>query len=470
MDLPHLLILIRRRLLVILICLAAGIAGGYYLGHHGGKSYTATARAILGATVHQSSKSPFAVNDTLQLSQLTSNQINTFANVTSSQAVAQRVIDLLGSSATPAQVASQLSATVENLTYIIDIHAAASTPQAAQTLADAAVKALSDEIDQIEAGQPVQVHARLLDVAPLPTAPTSPRPTLDLTVGILLGLLAGVATAALLEGLDRTVKSSAQGDALFQAPLLAAVPRRRGKIIVVGHGKDKPQGEPYRTLRTAVRFLSPDQPIRTLLVTSAGPGEGKTSTAANLAVAIALSGERVIVLDGDLRRASLAPAFGLDRSVGVTSLVLGTSSLEDALQTWDRGVKVLPSGPLPPNPSEILGSQLFNQLLLRLRDLADIVIIDAPPLLPVSDALALSVQVDGVLLVARHGVTPRAAAAEARNRLESVGANLVGYVLNAVPAREARSYYTEYYYGPHPRRGTAPIDAAATSVPTTRTG
>lgn len=454
MDLLHLLVLVRRRIVAIILCLAAGVAGGWYLGHHGNPTYKTTARAILGVSFDASQ----TVGDTLQATQLTNNQINTYASVATSQAVAQRVIDLLGLTQSPVFVAHHLSATPERLTAIIDISATATTPAAAQSLADAAVKSLADEIAQIEADQPVQVHARLLDAAPLPAVPISPRPHLSLAVGILLGLLAGIATAAILEGLDRTLKSSVQGDALFEAPLLAAVPRRRGKALVVGAGKDGPQGEPYRTLRTAVRFLSPDKPLRSLLITSAGPGEGKTTTASNLAIAIALSGERVIVIDADLRRARLAQTFGLDRSVGLTSLVLGATSIDQALQDWQRGIKVLASGPLPPNPSEIVGSQLFNRLLQQLQSIADIVIIDAPPLLPVSDALALSVQVDGVLIVARHGSTPRAAAAEARSRLESVGAHLVGYVLNAVPSREAKTYYADYYYSPRGRKAPPRLD------------
>jgi capsular exopolysaccharide synthesis family protein len=222
-------------------------------------------------------------------------------------------------------------------------------------------------------------------------------------------------------------------------------------MVVVTPGADRPESEPYRTLRTAVRFLRPDRPIKTLLVTSAGPGEGKTTTAANLAVAIALSGERVVVLDADLRRAGLATAFGLEHSVGLTSLVLGTSTLNDALQHRDRNLEILASGPLPPNPSEIVGSQLFNHVLQSLTEIADIVIIDAPPLLPVTDALAMAAQVDGVLIVARHGTTLRSAASQARSKLDNVGANVVGYVLNAVPAREARTYYAEYYYRPQSR-------------------
>jgi capsular exopolysaccharide synthesis family protein len=280
---------------------------------------------------------------------------------------------------------------------------------------------------------------------------------------VIFGLIAGLGGAALLETLDRTVKSSAHGDTLFSAPMLGVVPRRRGGMLVVRRDSDSAEAEPYRTLRTAVRFVAPDRPIRTLLVTSAGAGEGKTTTAANLAVAIALSGERVVVVDADLRRARLATAFGLESSVGLTSLVLGTASVQDALQPWDRSLHVMASGPLPPNPSEIVGSQLFNQLLQSLTEIADFVVIDAPPVLPVTDAVAIAAQVDAVLIVARHGKTLRNAAAEARRKLAGVGANVIGYALNAVPSRDAHSYYSEYQYQQRALR--SPVPPAAVNQP-----
>jgi non-specific protein-tyrosine kinase len=130
----------------------------------------------------------------------------------------------------------------------------------------------------------------------------------------------------------------------------------------------------------------------------------------------------------------------------LTSLVLGSSTVADAAQLWDRDLNVVASGPLPPNPSEIVGSQLFNQILKSLTEVADLVVIDAPPVLPVTDAVAIAAQVDGVLLVARHGKTLRSAASEARRKLAGVGANVVGYVLNAVPARDSLAYYAEYDY------------------------
>ena len=206
--------------------------------------------------------------------------------------------------------------------------------------------------------------------------------------------------------------------------------------------------EPYRALRTAVQFANPDSPLRTILITSSTPGEGKTTTASNLAIALAAAGDRVVLVDADLRRATLAAAFGLEEAVGLGSLVLHTATLDDSLQQWSEGVTVLPSGrPLPPNPSELLGSRLMSGWPGTLAGRFDVVIIDTPPVLPVTDAVALATQVDAVLIVARHGATQRGPAAEARRRLEAVGAPVIGYVLNAVPARESAGYYASYRYG-----------------------
>jgi len=439
-DLVQFIGMLRRRVALILVCIAAGTAGGIFYNHHASPVYQATTRVFLIAP------------DTTDLGQtiggtvLAANQAITYASVAKSRAVAGRIVDSLGLNVTPAEVAKHLSAVVEANTLILDINATAHTAGAAQSLADAAARALGDEIVDLQAGSTSKITSRILDVAELPKTPISPNAPLDITLGVLLGIISGLTAAAVLEALDCTVKTTAHSDLLFGAPMLAAIPRRRGGMLVVSRDSDSGEAEPYRTLRTAVRFVAPDQPIRTLLVTSASPGDGKTTTAANLAVAIALAGERVIVVDADLRRARLASAFGLDNSVGLTSLVLGSATLAEAAQQWDRDLNVVASGPLPPNPSEIVGSQLFNQILKSLTEVADLVVIDAPPVLPVTDAVAIAAQVDGVLLVARHGKTLRSAASEARRKLTGVGANVVGYVLNAVPARDSLAYYAEYDY------------------------
>ncbi len=459
MDLVSYVAMLRRRWLAVVLCLVAGAGGGWYIGHTTAKVYSATARCIVSIPGTRN------LSDQLQGAQLSGTFVATYAKIATSRAVASRVVQDLDLPQSPAAVQGHLSASSESDTYLIDISATGNTPEQAKVFADAGARALTEVVQGLEARNPDPVQVQLVDVADLPTSPVSPRTRLDLAVGVILGLLAGLLVAALVETLDRTVKTASQADAAFSAPLLGLVPRHRGTSLALVRDERGPLGEPYRSLRTAIRFLDPDRPLRTLLVTSATPGDGKTTTAANLAIALALSGEHVVIVDADLRRATLAESLGLERAIGLTSLILGSASLAEVLQEWDTGLDVLASGPLPPNPSEILGSQLFHQVLRELADIADIVIIDAPPVLPVADAVALSAHVDGVILVARHGETLRNAAHEARRRLDTVGANVVGYVLNAVPARETRDYYADYRYDSREARQALPAVNPVTLTP-----
>ena len=195
-----------------------------------------------------------------------------------------------------------------------------------------------------------------------------------------------------------------------------------------------PVAEAYRALRTNIQFSSLDRPLRTLLITSAGPDEGKSTTLANLAIVVAEGGTRVLVVDCDLRRASLHTLFDLDNDRGLTSLFLGDDAQPLPVQdTAVPNLQVLTSGPLPPNPSELLGSRQMTRVLERLRDAAELVLFDAPPVVAVTDAALLAPRVDGVLLVVDAGATRRDVARRARGQLDKVNARLLGVVLNNVP-------------------------------------
>ncbi len=204
-----------------------------------------------------------------------------------------------------------------------------------------------------------------------------------------------------------------------------------------------PASEAYRTLRMNLQFASLDHPLRTLLVTSPGPGEGKSTTLANLAVTMAQVERRVIVADCDLRRPYLHQMFGLSNESGLTTMMLDDQALNaPPLQaTAVKGLQLLASGPLPPRPADLLGSQRMEQVLKRLLDDADIVILDAPPVVAVTDAVVLSTKVDGVLLVVSAGETKREHARRAIERLRKVNARVLGVVLNNVPLDAALSSY-----------------------------
>ncbi len=204
-----------------------------------------------------------------------------------------------------------------------------------------------------------------------------------------------------------------------------------------------PIAEAYRTLRTNLEFSNLDKALRSLLVTSAGAEEGKSTTLANLAVTIAQSGKRVILVDADLRRPTLHQVFGLKNSVGLSDMVRDDSILANP-PTQDTSVpnlKVLTSGQLPPNPAEILGSKRMTEILAALLERADMVLFDAPPVLVVTDAAVLSSKVDGVLLVVSAGKTKRENARKAQEQLKKINANVIGAVLNNTKADAATQYY-----------------------------
>lgn len=209
-----------------------------------------------------------------------------------------------------------------------------------------------------------------------------------------------------------------------------------------------PAAEAYRVIRTNLEFASPDAALRVLLVTSATPGEGKTTTAANLAAALAQGGRRVLCVDADLRRAELHRRFGVPSQPGLSTVLVGRKGWEEVCRPVPAvpGLTVLPAGPLPPNPSELLGSRRFADLVAAVREAYDAVVLDAPPVLGFADAVVAARQADGVILVVRAGVTRNEALTAAREALERASARLVGVVLNATRAGVV-TYYAYYYYG-----------------------
>lgn len=226
-------------------------------------------------------------------------------------------------------------------------------------------------------------------------------------------------------------------------------------LVAVSHPKS-PVAEAFRTLRTNINFSAVDRPLRSLLVTSAAPEEGKSTTTCNLAVVMAQTGSRVLVLDCDLRKPAMHKVFDLDNRRGLTSvLVEGLDPAEAISPTLAEGLWVLTSGPLPPNPAELLGSGRMKDLLPRLVEEYDIVLIDTPPVLAVTDAAVLAPQVDAAVLVARAGVTRLDMLQEAKASLEKTGVHLLGAVLNGLrPESDGYYYYYhyKYYYGDHGER------------------
>jgi succinoglycan biosynthesis transport protein ExoP len=224
--------------------------------------------------------------------------------------------------------------------------------------------------------------------------------------------------------------------------------------------------EAYRQIRTNLQFLDVDHPARTIVITSSLPGEGKTTVAVNLAVVLAQSGLRVLLIEADMRRPRVTRYLGMISGAGLSNVLSGTARLTELIQPYGDGrLTVLAAGPMPPNPSEMLGSKQMKVLLAEARQHSDYVILDAPPLLPVTDGAVLAAAADGAILIARHGVTTDAQLRQAATNLHRIDAKLLGVLLNRIPPKAAESYGYgyQYVYDAAPNQDTDGVDAAQAS-------
>jgi capsular exopolysaccharide synthesis family protein len=297
-----------------------------------------------------------------------------------------------------------------------------------------------------------------------------PRGRMNVVLGALLGIILGVGAAFFLEYLDRTVRTSSDIETLLGIPVLGIIPRLRrlgagdeeaapqtsqSIPLLVALDPLDPAAEAYRNLRMNLMFMSTEEePIRSVLFTSPGPGEGKSTTTVNFAVMLAQQGQRVLLIDADLRRPSLHRSLDLLREPGLTNLLVGDATVREAIRpSVLPNLDVLPSGPFPPNPSELLNSKAMKRLLEEFEGRYSQVIVDSPPMLAVTDGAVLAQHTDGVVLVLRSGETEQRAAERSVDQLRRLNVRVFGAVLNEVATTTTEeSYYLQYYYAYQPRQ------------------
>jgi len=311
--------------------------------------------------------------------------------------------------------------------------------------------------------------AQLVTSATTPESPFKPTPARNGLIALVVGVILGVGLAFLFERLDDSIKDKEDVERVAQGvptlgliPVVASWKTREQPHVISLEDPNSSVAEAYRSMRTAVQFMGLDQPMHTLQITSPSAAEGKTTTLANLAVALARSGQRVVMVDCDLRRPRIHDFFEASNEVGFTSVLLGEVPLSEAVQEipGERLLMLLASGMLPPNPSELLASQRTVQILGALQAESDVVLIDSPPMLPVTDAAVLSARVDATMVVTRAGTTSRRELARAIELLRQVDAPLVGTVLNGVADESAYGYAYNYrYYSRDGAPGKRPIPA-----------
>jgi polysaccharide biosynthesis transport protein len=298
-----------------------------------------------------------------------------------------------------------------------------------------------------------QSGATVIDAAQPPGAPFEPNPQRTALLALVVGLLIGLGAAFLVDYLDNSLRDEDDLVKATRLPVLAVIPKSKDwkpsdVHVITREEPSSPAAEAYRALRTAVQFLEVDREMRVIQVTSPRPGEGKTTTSTNLAIACARAGQRVVLLDCDLRRPRIHAFFGLPNDKGFTTAMVGATFDEVAQKVdGEPNLSIISSGPIPPDPSELLSGRTASAFIRMLREEADLVVIDSPPVLVVADPLVLSRMVDGVILVASAERTDRRQVADAADQLAQIEAPVVGTVLNAYDLDSGSVYDYRYSYG-----------------------
>jgi succinoglycan biosynthesis transport protein ExoP len=378
-------------------------------------------------------------------------RVQSYAKIVSSPPVAQAVIKQLGLTRGVQDIQEEIRASVPVDSVLIDVAVRDESPRMAKVIADAVGTQFAEFVNTLEKprqGRDSPVKVSITRPARLPNDPVSPQKPLYLALGVLAGLVLGVGGAVLREVLDKRIRTDDDATTIAGAPVLGRITEDRNadnRPLIVARDPLSVGAEAYRQLRTNLRVLSVNHGLRSFVVSSAVASEGKTLVASNLGVAFAQDGHRVLLVDADLRRPRIAEVFGLDSGVGLTSVFTDSQPVESMLRRPDAlPLDILTSGPRVASPSELLGSHRFANVFHTLEDRYDLVILDSPALLPVTDAAILAQMASGLILVARAASTRRDQLEIATESLRAVDKHVLGVVLTRVSPRERR-YGT---YGP----------------------
>lgn len=395
-------------------------------------------------------------NSPLSGDQFGQQRVNSYVQLAQSDRLASMVLVDTGLRLTPRTVTQMVSADADINTVLLTTTVMGTDPEVTLKIAKSISTQLVKLVHDIETQDGKRASPVQLDVVSGPSLlpdPVSPNKKKDVGAGLAIGLILGLGLAALRELTDATIRSTEALQVVSGHPALGVIPHERhiekSPLILSGQG-GAARAEAFRQLRTSLQFLNVDRPTRTLVVTSSTAGEGKSLTSTSLALVFAEAGRRVLLVEADMRRPKLCDYLGLERVVGLSNVLAGQVPLEDAVQQWgNNDFHVLASGSIPPNPSELLGSHNMHDLLRVVERDYDMVILDTPPLLPVTDAAVLAAQADGAVMVVRHGKTKRSQVEAAVRSLDVVGARLLGSVLTMTPTKGVDASVTYEGYAPH---------------------
>lgn len=455
LDLRDFLRILRKGWPLVLAFVVCGTTAGVLLTVATKKVFEASVQVFV-ATAGTDTAAQLQAGNTF-----TQDRVQSYTSIANSPAVTDPVITKLGLSLSQSQLAVKITADAPLTKVLINLHVTDHSPQQAATLANAVAAQFAKVVqntEQTDANGKTVVKLTVIHPATVPSVPIKPSKLTNIGLGLILGLLAGVGLVILRDVLDNTVKGPADFEPLG-VPVLGYVPfdKRTSKVPIAFRGDaHSTRSEAYRQLRTNLQFVNIDNAPRIIAITSAIPGEGKTTTALNLAAALAEGGFRVCLVEADLRRPTIAQSLGLVGDVGLTTVLIGQAPVETVLQNAGSNLAVLTSGPVPPNPSELLISAQARTIIEEIAEKVDYTIIDTAPLLPVADGAEVAALADATLVVHRAAKSTREQAERSIEALAKVGVKPVGVVLNMITRGRGRyaDQYGYYYEAYRPRRAS----------------
>lgn len=396
------------------------------------------------------------VNDLGQGTIYSQEIVRSFGELVTSSSVLQPVIEDLSLPEIPVELAEQIDVDVQTGTVILEITVSDGDPERAAAIASALNESLDETVQSLtpNTGEDgTLITLTTVEEPTVPLRPDSPKPPIVLGLGLVAGLSLGIAALALRETLDTRVRAEEDITEITDVTVLGRVSFDRQiqqGVLFSQADAGSHLAEGFRTLRNNLQFLDVSSPSRSFVITSSAQGEGKSSVVVNLAISLRAAGHRVLLVDADLRRPKVAELLGLEGAVGLTDLLTDQATLEDVVQPWgDDELAVLPAGTVPPNPNDLLGSAKMRQLVDQLHQDYDIILFDAPPLMPVSDAAVLGTMTSGALMVVGVGRVHKPQLQKAVDALQMMDVRVFGLVPTLLPSRGVDSY-NHYRYVSNP--------------------
>lgn len=419
--------------------------------------YTADSSGVVSTDVN-SSQSSIATDYTSN--SLASSKLPSYVELGSLRSVAEYVIGEMSLETTPEELVRQIKVTNPADTLFIKVSAEATDPVTARDLAETWIRGMEREVNILESGNPETrgtIYLSPKDSAILPNKPSSPNLSLNIILGIIGGIIIALIYTIVNHFFDRKIRSQSDVERESSSSVIGTIPfdnklTVNDRLVInddsdANEDKSFAMSEAMRSLRTNIQFVNVDDPIKSLVFTSPLPGDGKSTIAANLAMSLAQNGKQTILIDADLRRPMQSTIFNIGASAGLSDVLAGRAKIEEVVHFVDRNDKLvlLTAGSIPPNPSEILSSERMNTLISELSEEA-FVVVDAPPLLPVTDAAILSRKTDGAVIVTTVGKTTFDVLKRAEEIINKVNGKILGLVLNRVPQKGSQAGYYGYQY------------------------